>query len=94
MALKITNSGLLTKRYLKVESDGVKFLEASFGGSARWFRFHNIECILMSPDYALSFQVGKEVFTIPTDPTNTKHQTVIATFVQEVQRATAEEQTV
>jgi hypothetical protein len=87
MALKITSSGLFTKTWLKVQSDGVKFCEAAVGSSKRHFRFSQIECILMSPDNKLSFQVGKEIFSIPINPANQKHQSVMATFVSEVQRA-------
>jgi hypothetical protein len=86
MALKISASNLVTNHYLMVESDGIKFTETSLGG-ARRFRFSEIECILISPEHQLSFQVGKEVFTIPTKPDDRKHQSVIATFVHEVKRA-------
>jgi len=86
MALKINASSLFSSHYLTVTSDGVKYFEGAVGISARTFRFNQIECVLMSADNKLSFQVGREVFTIPTDPNNTKHQTVIATLVQEIQR--------
>jgi hypothetical protein len=87
MTLQINASDLVTKRYLRIESDGVQFCETSIGGGARHFRFRDIVCILLSPENKLSFQVGKEVFTIATKPDDSKHQAVIATFVQEVQRA-------
>ena len=86
MALQISASSLVTNHYLVVESDGVKFAETAVGG-ARRFRFRDIECILMSPENRLSFQVGKEVFSIPTKPGDQKHQEVIATLVHEVKRA-------
>ncbi len=89
MALKITASNLLTNHYLVVQSDGVKFCEVSAFGRPRHFRFAEIECVLLAPDHRLSFQVGREVFSIPTNPNNAKHQTVIATLVHEVQRAGA-----
>jgi hypothetical protein len=89
MALQIKANSLLTKHYLSIRSDGVKFCETSGLESARLFRFGDIECVLLSPEHKLSFQVGKEVFTIPTDPNNASHQTVIATLVQEVQRSGA-----
>jgi hypothetical protein len=41
----------------------------------------------MSADHKLSFQVGKEVFSIPTAPQNAEHQSIIATLVHEVKRA-------
>jgi hypothetical protein len=86
MALKINASSLFSSHYLTVKSDGVKFFEGAVGVSARSFRFNQIECVLMSPDHQLSCQVGQEVFTIPTKPENARHQQVIATLVQELQR--------
>lgn len=87
MALKINAGSLLENRYLVVESDGVKFCETAFTGGKRHFRFHEIGCILMSPEHKLSFQVGKEVFSIQTKPNDMKHQEVIAAFVRQVQQA-------
>ena len=86
MALKISAGNLVKNHYLVVQSDGVKFTETSIGG-ARSFRFSDIQCILMAPDHQLSFQVGKEVFSIPTRPDDRNHQVVIATLVHEVKRA-------
>jgi hypothetical protein len=86
MALKIDASSLVTRRYLDVSSDGVRFADTPVGGSRR-FRFREISCILMSADSKLSFQVGREVFSIPTKPGNKKHETVVATLVSEVRRA-------
>jgi len=90
MAFKISAGNLVTNHYLIVESDGVKFAETSIGG-ARWFRFSQIDCILMSADSRLSFQVGNEVFSIPTDPANAKHQEVIAALVHQVKQANGHE---
>jgi hypothetical protein len=87
MALQINAGDLVTKRFLRVASDGVQFCETSIGGGGRHFRFADIVCILLSPENKLSFQVGDEVFTIPTKADDSKHQAVIATFVQEVRRA-------
>lgn len=87
MALRISASNLVTNHYLIVRSDGVKYTETSFMGGTRHFRFSQIDCILLSPAHKLSFQVGQEVFSIPTDPNNDKHQAAIATLVQEAQRA-------
>jgi len=87
MALKINASSLITSHYLTVNSDGVKYFEGAVGISARSFRFGQIECVLMSPDHKLSFQVGQEVFTIPTKAEDAKHQQVISTLVQELRRA-------
>jgi hypothetical protein len=85
MSLKISSSTLMANHYLVVRSDGIQFCESSFS-RARDFRFSEVDCILMSSDHKLSFQVGKEVFSIPTDPNDQTHQTVIAAFVQEIQR--------
>jgi hypothetical protein len=87
MALKINNTSLVTNHYLVVESDGVRYCETSFAGGTRRFRFSDIECILISPSHTLSFQVGKEVFSIPTRADNAKHQETIGALVNEVRRA-------
>ena len=87
MTLKISASSLFTKHYLKLDSKGVKYYESAAIGGGKRFRFNDILCILMAPDNTLSFQVGQEVFSIKTNPRNDKHQVVIETFVQEVQRA-------
>jgi hypothetical protein len=86
MALKINASSLVTNHYLNVHSSGVDFAETSVGGSRHFF-FRDISCILMSADSTLSFQVGKEVFSIPTKPGNKTHETVISVLVREVLRA-------
>ena len=89
MSIKISTSGPVTDHYLVVHSDGVEFFHASNSDRTRHFRFTDIDCILMSPDNRLSLQVNEEVFSIPTDPNNHKHQTVIATLLWEVKRAGA-----
>ena len=87
MALKIKAGDLLEKRYLEIQSDGVTFCQTAFTGGKRYFRFHEIGCILMSADRKLSFQVGKEVFSIATKAGDAKHQEVIAAFVHQVKQA-------
>jgi len=87
MTLKISASSLFKNHYLKLDSKGIKFYESAAIGGAKRFRFNDILCILMAPDNTLSFQVGQEVFSIKTNPRNTKHQAVIDTLIQEVQRA-------
>jgi hypothetical protein len=86
MALRITASTLLTKHSLEVHSKGVTFNESSGFGNVRKFSFAQIELILMSPSQTLSFQVGREVFSIPTKPDNKTHQQVIQALLQEVRR--------
>jgi hypothetical protein len=85
MSLKITNRSFLTSHFLSVDSGGVKFAGETALGAKR-FHFHQIDCILMAPDHKLSFQVGREVFTIPTKPDDPKHQNVITCLLQEVRR--------
>ena len=82
MALKIKANSLLMARSLTLDSAGVAFQETAALGRTRRFAFGEIDCVLMSPDHVLSFQVGKEVFSIPTKPNNKNHQETIATLVQ------------
>jgi len=77
MALKITASTFLTKRSLEVRPEGVTYYESSGFGKVRKFAPAQIDLILMSPTNVLSFQVGREVFSIPTKPGNKHHQEVI-----------------
>jgi hypothetical protein len=87
MKLKITNSSLFTKNFLTVDSHGVKFYDGTGFSGAKRFRFHQIECVLLSPDHKLSFQVGQEVFSIPVKPDNAKHRAVMEALVQQVQNS-------
>ena len=86
MSLKITANSLFTKHFLMVDSGGVKFYDGTGFSGARRFRFSQIECVLMSPDHKLSFQVGREVFSVPTKPGDPKHQSVIDFLLHEVRR--------
>ena len=85
MSLKISNNSLFEKHFLSVDSDGLKFYNSGLLGSRR-FRFNQIETVLLSPTNVLSFQVGNEVFSIPTKPDDQKHRNVIDFLVQEVRR--------
>ena len=87
MALKIKANSLFEARSLTLDSAGVAFQETGIGGSRR-FTFGEIKCILMSPDHVLSFQVGNEVFSVPTKPNNKKHQETIAAMMQYVREST------
>ena len=88
MALKIAVRSFLAKHYLIVDAGGVKYYDGTGFGSTRKFPFNRIECVLMSSDNKLSFQVGNEVFSIPIKPGNAKHQAVIDALLQEVQQTT------
>ena len=87
MGMKIKAGDLLENLSLEIQSDGVTFCQTAFTGGKRHFRFHEIGCILLSGDHKLSFQVGKEVFSIPTKALDTKHQEIIAAFVYQVEQA-------
>lgn len=87
MALRIKASSLIEYCYLDVSSSGVKYCKTAFAGGVRQFTFGQIDVILMAPNNVLSFQVGKEVFSLRTKPSNRKHRQVIDTLVQEVKRA-------
>jgi hypothetical protein len=86
MSFEISNNSLLQKHYLTVDSSGLGFCNPAVG--ARRFRFYEIESVLLSPDHTLSFQVGNEVFSIPTQPDNADHMNVIDFLLQEVRRTT------
>jgi hypothetical protein len=84
--LKIKNSSFLSSQFLKIDSTGVSYSDGVIFSNARKFIFKDIDCILLSRDNVLSFQVKKEVFSIPVKPENKKHKLAIDTLVQEVQR--------
>ena len=87
MALTIRANTFFTKRGLKVDSEGVTHLETSFLGGRRKFSFREIGCVLMSSQCVLSFQVGSEVFSVPTNPRNRRHQETIQALVGAVRTA-------
>jgi hypothetical protein len=92
MAPKISAGSLFKNHYLVVKADRVLFYESTVGFGARRFRFVLIDCVLMAPDHTLSFQVGKEVFSIPTRPDKPRHQAAIAALVAGVQQTISEAQ--
>jgi hypothetical protein len=83
MKLKIKSGS----KYIQLQSDGVKFRDGEFFGHTHAFNFDEIDCVLMSEDNVLSFQVKQEVFSIPTKPNNLKNKQVIDKFIQEVKRS-------
>jgi hypothetical protein len=88
MALKINASSLFTQRILKMRKGGIAFSNGSFGGS-RKFRFEQIECVLLSPENVLSFQVGQEIFSIPVKPGKAKHEETLAAFLAALEHSRA-----
>jgi hypothetical protein len=91
MALKISNNSLFKRHILSVDSSGVQFCDSFISSGAARFSFRSIECVLLSADHILSFQVGNDVYRIPTKPANPRHQEVIDTLLQEVRRSVADQ---
>jgi hypothetical protein len=91
MALRISNNSLFKRHVLSVDSSGVLFCESLFLSGAARHSFRSIECVLLSADHVLSFQVGNNVYRIPTNPANPRHQEVIDTLLQEVRRSAADQ---
>ena len=88
MALLICVDTFFTRHRLSVDVAGVTHLRGLVGGRRR-FSFHEIDCVLMSSRRVLSFQVGDEVFSIPTDATDAEHQETIRTLVSSVRLTNA-----
>lgn len=86
MKLKIKASSAVMSHSLEVRPEGVRFTETALWGN-RSFGFSQIDCVLMAPNQVLSFQVGQEVFSIPTVPGNSTHQATIAALVEGVRRS-------
>ena len=87
MGLKIKANTLFEQRYLIVDPDGVRYRKTAALGGLRKFRFGQIDLVLMSEDNVLAFQVGREVFSLPTKPRNRTHQAAIAALVDGVRLA-------
>ena len=81
MKLKIRHRSFAENRMLEVNETGVVFTEASGFSKTRKFRFDEILCVLLSPENLLSFQVGADVFTVPTKPDDLEHRAVIKALV-------------
>jgi hypothetical protein len=88
MAHVISASTLFEKRILKLTPRGVSFQQTAFLGGTRVFPYPQVDCILMSSDSLLSFQVGAEVFSIRTKPGNRRHQETVAALLQAVKAGT------
>ena len=87
MGLKIKHSSFLEKRYLEVTPAGVTYYQAAAFGHKRRFLFSQIDAILLTRDGVLSFQVGREVFSLQTKLAKAKHKQVIEAFVGGVRQA-------
>ena len=87
MRYTIRANTFMTNRYLKVKDSGIEFCETSTFGGVQRFRFDQIECILISPDHVLSFQVGKQVFSLPVQPKKKKHKETVKQLLAGVKRS-------
>lgn len=87
MALKIDASTLFSRHYLVLKRDGFRYLEPGMFLGARRFRFADIDCVLMSATHMLSFQAGREVFSIRTKPGHAKQQAAIAALLDGLNRS-------
>jgi len=85
--LKITASSFASKVSIEVHGRGVTFIESVFLSNKKDFEFGDIDCVLMSEDNILSFQVKQEVFSIPVKPNKDEHKQVIDALVREVNRS-------
>ena len=85
MSFKINAGSLMASRYLKVEDKGIVFCNTDLFG-AKKFRYDQIDYIYLSPKSVLSFQVGKEVFSLPIEQTKQEHQQALAAFVEAVKQ--------
>jgi hypothetical protein len=86
MSLKIKAGFWINPRFLQVDSRGVTYSEFGLAGGKKTFAFRDVQCILMSSDHTLSFQIANKTYSIPTKPGNRKHQATIGMLVHEVER--------
>jgi hypothetical protein len=85
--LTIKANTLTRQRYLEIHSGGVIFCDAVALGGRRTFTYQQINCVLLSQDQVLSFQVGHEVFSLPLRPDNSAQLAALDTFVAGVKRS-------
>lgn len=81
MGWKIKSNTFFIQRYLYVDAYGVTFCETALAGGKRKFRFDQIECVCMSPENLLSFQVGNEVWSLPVNPKKRRHQEAVSALL-------------
>jgi hypothetical protein len=87
----INAGGAFKAHSLEVTFFGVRYSDENAGGyAARRFSFAEIDCVLLSADDRLSFQVKDEVFVVPTSRGNATHQAAIQALVEGVKRSAGE----
>jgi len=88
MRLEIINRDATSNRYLACDEQGVDYINAEQAGAPlRHFTFDKIDCVLVSPQGRLSFQVGSEVFSVMVSPQNAMHLQLIESLVHSVYAA-------
>lgn len=85
MKLRINANETMKRRFLEVDGSGLTYCETLGFGGERKFGFHEIDLILLSEAHMLSFQVGREMFSIPTKPGDATHQALIASLLSGVE---------
>jgi hypothetical protein len=79
--------GMLSSHFLEVTFMGVRYSDpTALRVGAKRSNFDKISCVLLSPAHVLSFQIEKEIFSIPTKPNEAKHQEAIAALVAGLER--------
>lgn len=83
---RIKANTFFMQRYMDVDDFGVTFCETAITGGKRRFRFEEIECVCISPEDLLSFQVGTEVFSLPIKQNKRKHQEAVSALISGLTR--------
>jgi hypothetical protein len=89
MRHKIHANTLLETRCLIIEDASMRFRQSVGLGGERRFSYGEIDCVLMSPESVLSFQVGQEVFSLPLRLEKPKHQAALAAFLGQLRQTQA-----
>ena len=87
MSLIIKANTFARQRFLEVHTAGVIFCHTSAMGGRRTFTYSQIDCVLLSEDGLLSFQVGGEVFSLPMRLDNAQHREALEALVDGVKKS-------
>ena len=85
MKLRIVASDLLSKQILELKGDELVYTDATALTNRRKFKVDRVECVLMSAEGMLAFQVGNEVLSIQTKPDKPAHQALVDELVARLQ---------
>lgn len=86
MAIRIVADSAFEARRATLDQKGLHYQGGPLG-LTRHFAFADIVCVLRAADGSVSWQVGKEVFSLPLKAGNPQHDQFVTTLVQEVRRA-------